>query len=189
MKQDSMHIIRRRREFGVYLRRLRHERALTCEELAEKVGNISRSALATIERGKRQAGAKVSERLADALKLDGEERGNFLVAALKTTSSEVLPQEAAGLDPEFYLPIWKMLAGHLIKPDDIKRISNQAKLTSESSNALKEAAVKLAAKAEMLAQQIRAALNSAKSPFMLDLEVETRVGKIVIVEILTGRSR
>jgi transcriptional regulator with XRE-family HTH domain len=189
VKQYPEHLSRRRREFGVLLRQLRHEREMTCDDLAAKVGNISHSAIATIERGMRQAGSKVSERIADALGLIGDERRNFLVAALKTTASEVLPQEAAGMDPEYFLPIWKEFSGILGKQGEVKKISNNTKLSVESSTALKTAALKLAQKAEDFSHRLRAAITSPPNhPFLLDLEIETRDGKIVIVEILTGRS-
>jgi transcriptional regulator with XRE-family HTH domain len=188
MIRNLLQIARHRREFGVYLRRLRHERGLTCEELAAKVGSISRSALATIERGKRQAGAKVGERLADALNLAGEDRQNFLVAALKTTARDSLPNEAKHMDPGVFMPVWRMLAGRHIKPEDIARISNQAKLTRASSPALKSAALQLAKKSEQLAKLIRAAAESEDTPLLLDLEIETRDGKVVLVETLSAGS-
>jgi len=178
----------RRREFGALLRGLRLKRGVAGAALAAKAGKISRTTLASIECGKRQAGAKVSERLADALELVGEQRDNFLMAALRTTASEFLPQKAAGLDPQLLMPIWKILPPAFLEPEAIKRISRKGKLTHECSYPTIEAAFKLAENAQSLADRLQRAIISGNGDSCFDLEIETRDGKIMLIKILAGES-
>ena len=186
---DPKELACRRREFGVLLRRLRLARGLSCEELGVKAGRISRTTLATIERGQRQAGAIVGERLADALGLADDERQNFLMAALKTTVGETLPVQSKGLDPEFFKPIWQLLLNHGISSTDGHQLRLGGKLTSKSPEALKRAARHLAEKAAILSTRIKAALQGTDDPFLMDIEVETRDGTILLVQLLPASSK
>jgi transcriptional regulator with XRE-family HTH domain len=178
-----------RQEFGTLLRRLRLERGLSCEALGEKAGRISRTTLATIERGQRPAGAQVSERLADALGLAGEDRQDFLMAGLKTTTGEILPEEFKGLDPELFKPMWQLLIHHGISQQGGCRVNLKCKLSSKSPEPVKHAARQLAEKATRLSARIQEALADADSRFCVDLEVETRDGTILLVEFPTGISK
>ncbi len=181
-------IEQRRLEFGVLLRRYRIERRMSCEELAAKTGKISRTALATIERGQRQAGATVSERLADALSLNGEQRQAFLVAGLRTTVSQMLPVKSKGLDPELFMPIWQFLRKTGISANDGHRFRLNGEINSESPEPLKRAALRLAENAERLSARIRAALDGTDSHILLDIEIETQGGKMLLLELLSGSS-
>ena len=177
----------RRREFGALLRGLRLKRGVAGAALAAKAGKISRTTLASIECGKRQAGAKVSERLADALELVGEKRDNFLMAALRTTASEFLPQKAAGLDPQLLMPIWKILPPAFLVPDAIKRISRPGKQALIGSPATMTAVWNLAKNAQCLVDRL-GMIPSGYVDSCFDLEIETRDGKIMLIKILAGES-
>ena len=179
----------RRREFGSLLRRLRRDRFLTCEELAKKAGKLSRSTLAAIERGSRQAGAKVSERLADALMLAGETRQNFLLASLKTTAGELLPWSTHGLNPELFQPLAEMFMHHGIRSSDNYHVRLNGNITKESPEALKRAATRLAEKAEELSRSIRGALDGSNGPFSVETEIEYRDGTIMLVQLLPASSK
>ncbi len=188
-KRARENMLQRRREFGVLLRGLRLKRGLSGAELAVKTGKLSRTTLASIELGQRQAGAQVSERLADALGLTGDDRQNFLVAGLRTTVGELLPQKSKGLDPEHFSPMWRLLMSHGIRSNDGHRIRLDAKLSSESSAELKRAASRLAEKAANLSARIRGALEGTDDPFMLDIEIEVQDGTVMLVQLLPASSK
>jgi len=179
---------RYRREFGVLLRRLRLERGWSCETLAGKARKISRSTLATIERGQRQAGAVVSERLADALELVDAARRDFILAGLKTTAVELLPLTTKGLDPQLFQPIWQLLAQQNLQPAVIQRVRLQGPLDSRSPSALKSAALQLAERADRLAAHLRAAVAGTAAPFPLEMEIASRDGKLLLVQLLSAGS-
>ena len=182
-------IEQRRREFGVMLRGLRIERNLSGAELAAKAGNLSRTTLAMMEGGQRQSGARVSERLADALGLKGETRQNFIVAGLRTTTRDLLPQKSMGLDPEFFRPMWQLLTNYGISSNAGYRVRLDEKLTTESPSVLKLAASRLAEKAENLSTLIRGALDGTGDPYPVDISVETGDGTIMLVQLLPASSK
>ena len=66
-------------EFGPVLRRLRHERRLSQEALAERVGMAAHSHLSRLESGHAQPTVEMLFRLADALKIEAWE----IVKAMK----------------------------------------------------------------------------------------------------------
>ena len=132
--------------------------------------------------------AEVSARLADALDLTGDTRRDFLMAALKTTTSERRPTEYQAVDPQLFNPVTQMLAGHKLTPVNIRRVHRDPRLNIESPTALKHAALRLADKAEAMAAKIRQALRNPDLDFLCDLEVESVDGKIVLIEMLSAAS-
>jgi transcriptional regulator with XRE-family HTH domain len=75
---------RNREEFGRLVARLRNDRSWTLKDLRER-SSLQISALSAIENGKRVVGGTVAEALAEAFKLKGQERNDFLLAAAATT--------------------------------------------------------------------------------------------------------
>jgi len=185
---DPRELDSRRREFGAILRRLRRDQGLTCEELAKRAGKLSRSTLAAIERGSRPAGAKVGERLADALRLEDRERDGFVLASLRTTTGEILPWSSHGLNPELFQPLARLFRHNGIHASDNYRVQLEVRINSESPVALKRAAILLAEQAEKLSRRIRGALNGLDAYASLDTKIECGDGKIILVEILASRS-
>jgi transcriptional regulator with XRE-family HTH domain len=68
--------------FGNMLRELRADKSV--RQLA-KDAHVPHSLIVALENGKRSAGAKTAEKLADGLHLRGNERDSFLTAAQSTT--------------------------------------------------------------------------------------------------------
>lgn len=88
-----------RRKFGDILKRLRVERELTLRELGI-AADIPFAYLSLIESGKRGSGAGVATKLADGLKLVGEQRNEFLLSA-ESTSTPLGKKRVASSCPAF----------------------------------------------------------------------------------------
>src|SRR5688500_14408088 len=91
MKTD---LTRERIAFGGLLKALRTKRRLTLQDLEKRTG-IKYSATGAIENGRRAAGNKIAERLADGLMLRDDEREDFLIKASTTRCNG--PYSAAAL--------------------------------------------------------------------------------------------
>ena len=180
-----------RSKFGALLRELRTQKGLSCTELSALAGKISRTTLATIERGQRQAGAQVSERLANALNLRGEQRYVFLTAALKTTAGEVLPNDVKGLDPDYFAPICRLLKsqGITTKRAHDFRIRHETVITTGLHPALSIAAKRLADHASELSKKIQAALDGTGPSFKADLTIESIGEDYHLIHLLPATSR
>lgn len=177
---------RRRREFGRLLRSLRNERGLTCAELADRISS-NFSAVAAIERGVRQAGADVSQRFADVLELQGEDRRRFVLLGLKTTKRDFLPKEVQGLDPQIIHPILALLADRKVGPVDI--INLQSNVPVNSSNPkVAQAISRLAIILKQRGHLLEAAVRQGTTPPVLDLVIELKDGSVLVVEIASVRS-
>ena len=83
-------------DFGERLRRIRTEKGLSQEDLANTLG-ITQAAISQLESGRRVATPKTVMRLAEALQTDiedlaGEDEGDFELKALMRTAKGVSPQ-------------------------------------------------------------------------------------------------
>ncbi|HEY6183299.1 MAG TPA: helix-turn-helix domain-containing protein [Terriglobales bacterium] len=179
---------RRRREFGLLLRKLRKEQRLTCKELAERIG-ANFSAVAAIERGVRQAGAAVAERLANALRLRDEEKTRFMVKALATTRRDMVPESARGFDPELYRPLWAMLEKRRIRPQDIQRITFDTPIGKSSPAAVRKAAIRLSQRLAETAGMLRSALGCEHHSPGTDLLLELKDGSVVMIQFTSVKSK
>jgi len=100
-----------RQALGIRLRALRKERKLTCEQLADKVQGLTRSTLATIERGQRPCGTCLGSRLAKALDLKGDDYDTFMLACAATTVDGHVLLSIAGHMHHSQLAYWFMNHG------------------------------------------------------------------------------
>lgn len=94
-----------RARFGQLLRLLRKRQNLSQGDLKAASG-VSDSLVSAFEHGERAVGSEVAARLADALRLAGDEREDFLLAAASTRRRDRLVAYARHLPPEIlnYLP-------------------------------------------------------------------------------------
>lgn len=173
--------------FGAIVRDHRQRLDMNCSELAGKA-KLALSVVSSIESGGRQAGAKVSEQLAKALGLAGDERAKFLTAALGTTVRERLPSVAVGFDAVVFEPTWKKLAALKIKPGDIKQSLGRLVIDKESQEPLRNAMLGLADRMEARAEEIRAKLGTKDGFVIADLAIELNDGQWTVMDI-TAASR
>jgi transcriptional regulator with XRE-family HTH domain len=107
--------------FGHTLKKLRLKRGLTLRKL-EQISGIANSNLALLESGRKPCGPVTAERLAQALKLAGEEYVEFCLRAITTTKSRKRMRHAEHFDPK----LWAWLVGELraqgIKPSAIANV-------------------------------------------------------------------
>lgn len=106
--------------FNEMLRKLRTDKGLTQEELAQKTG-IGRSAIGMYESGNREPKFEVLETLADFFNVDM----NTLLDKNSRTKAYYLNPEAAQLAQEIYdNPQYKILfdATKKLKPESIKEV-------------------------------------------------------------------
>lgn len=83
-------------DFGEYLSRIRTEKGLSQQDLADALG-MTQAAISQLESGKRIATPKTVKRLAEALQVDieelaGEDEESFELRALMRTAKGVSPK-------------------------------------------------------------------------------------------------
>ena len=83
-----------RQQFAETVRKLREESGLTLRELGNR-SNVSFTAISAIEHGRAIAGMTTASKLAEGLKLEGEVRDGFLLAA-SISSRKTNPSQGNG---------------------------------------------------------------------------------------------
>lgn len=125
MKTNRMNRVLRAREMvGAEVRRLRKEAELTLEELDEATG-VGYSLISAIEHGNRAVAADVATRMANAFKLKGRERDQFLITAASTRSRDKLVGYARRLDPEIVNFLPKVLQEKGLDLDEVRHCQFQ----------------------------------------------------------------
>jgi len=176
-----------RRDFGQLLRRHREALKLSAVDLATKT-KLALSVISNLECGQRQAGPIVAERLLRVLKLSEDNRQEFLVAALKTTASEILPQHAKKYDPELYRLLWGKLDNLGVVPERFDTTASNVAINKQSSEPVKNAALLLAQDLEAKAAAIRNALESENIFFHVGSLTKMSDGGVLMMELNTIKS-
>jgi len=171
-----------RRDFGHLLRRHREALNLSAVDFAVKT-KLALSVISNLECGQRQAGPIVAERLLRALNLSGDKRQEFLVAALKTTASEILPQHAKKFDPELYRLLWGKLDNLGVIPERFDLTASNVAVNKHSSEPIKNAALLLAQDLEAKAAAIRNALESENVFYHVGTLTKLADGKFLMMEL------
>ena len=108
-----------RMTFGSWIKDLRHKAHLSQRDFGAII-NLPHSLISVIESGDRAVGAGLAEKLADALKLNNEERDNFLILAASTRKRDKLVGYARTMPSQalYFLP--KVLRQTGVGQDNVK---------------------------------------------------------------------
>lgn len=117
---------RNRIALGQEIQHRRNAAGWTQQELQDR-SKVTYSAISAIEAGKRVVGSKVAEALADAFKLQGTEREQFLLRAAGTSRRDRLVGPARELPPEMINYVAQRLQAEKVAPNDIQ----ECRLTRE----------------------------------------------------------
>ncbi len=181
-QEDWDALMRRRRDFGQLLRRHRESLGLSAIDLAAKT-KLASTVISNLECGQRQAGPDVAERLLRVLNLTDEKRQEFLVAALRSTFSEVLPQHAKRFDPELFRLLWGKLDVLGVSQERITSITSSVPVNKKSPEVVRNAASLLAQSLEEKATAIRNALASENVFYHIGMVANLVDGAVLLMEL------